>query len=163
MGSLWRSLLVLLLALAGAACSRGPDEADLARDVQARLDALFGRPVLVLGDLNRQGSAPFTAAPDGARQAIVYYNATLQFAEAYDPSDWEGLSPQLIASALGATDEGIVGLKAATWHPVRSCARTVRSCTAARTTPGCRATCRPRDRPPDRPQQARPRVRGRPS
>ena len=117
MGSLWRSLLVLLLALAGAACSRGPDEAGLARDVQARLDALFGRPVLVLGDLNRQGSAPFTAAPDGARQAIVYYNATLQFAEAYDPSDWEGLSPQLIASALGATDEGIVGLKAANMAP----------------------------------------------
>jgi TRAP transporter TAXI family solute receptor len=117
MRSVYRSLLVLLLALTCVACSRGPDQAGLARDVQVRLDALFGRPVLVLSDLNRQGSAPFSAAPDGARQVIVYYNATLQFAEAYDPSDWEGLSPQLIASALGATDEGIVGLAAGNMAP----------------------------------------------
>ncbi len=117
MRGLWRSLLVLLPALACVACARGPDQAGLARDVQARLDALFGRPVLVLSDINRQGSAPFTAAPDGARQVIVYYNAKLQFAEAYDPSDWEGLSPELIASALGATDEGIVGLAAGNMAP----------------------------------------------
>jgi TRAP transporter TAXI family solute receptor len=117
MRRLSRWLLVLLLALSGVACSRGPDEAGLARDVQARLDTLFGRPVLVLADLNRQGSAPFAAAPGGARQAIVYYNATLKFAEAYDPSDWEGLSPQLIATALGATDAGIVGLGAGNMAP----------------------------------------------
>jgi TRAP transporter TAXI family solute receptor len=110
-------LLVSLLVFGSAACSRGPDPAGLAGDVQARLDALFGRPVLVLDGLSRQGSAPFAAAPDGARQAIVYYNATLQFAEAYDPSDWEGLSPQLIASALGATDDGIVGLAAGKMAP----------------------------------------------
>jgi TRAP transporter TAXI family solute receptor len=101
--------MLLLLALLAAGCARGPDEAGLVRDVQARLDALFGRPVLVLRGLHRQGSAPFTAATDGAKQAIVYYNATLRFAEPYDPSDWEGLSPQLIATALGATDEGLVG------------------------------------------------------
>jgi TRAP transporter TAXI family solute receptor len=112
MRSLWRSSLVLLLALVAAGCARGPDEADLARDVQARLDALFGRPVLVLRDLRRQGSAPYTAADDGTRQVIVYFNGTLEFAEPYDPSDWQGLSPQLIATALGATDQGLVGLGA---------------------------------------------------
>ncbi len=83
----------------------------LKADVQARLDGLFGRPVLVLTNFRRQGSAPFAAAADGARQAIVYYNATLEFAEPYDPSDWEGLSPQLIALALGATDQGVIGLE----------------------------------------------------
>lgn len=117
MRSLWRSLLVLLLALTCVACSRGPDEAELARDVQVRLDALFGRPVLVLRDLNRQGSAPYAAADDGTRQAIVYFNGTLEFAEPYDPSDWQGLSPQLIASALGATDQGVVGLGAGPMAP----------------------------------------------
>jgi TRAP transporter TAXI family solute receptor len=102
--------LVMLLAALSTACARGPDQAGLAADVQARLDALFGRPVLVVRDLNRQGSAPFAAAEDGARQAIVYFNARLEFVEAYDPSDWEGLNPQLIATALGATDAGVVGL-----------------------------------------------------
>lgn len=104
-----RILLLVLLALLGCACARGPDSAGLEQDVQARLDALFGRPVLVLKALRRQGSAPLVAAGDGTRQAIVYYNAVLEFAEAYDPSDWEGLSPQVIASALGATDAGVVG------------------------------------------------------
>ena len=105
-----QSLTVLALALLAAGCARGPDQQGLERDVQARLDAQFGGQVLALRDLNRQGSAPYAAAADGASQAIVYYNATLEFAQAYDPSNWQGLNPQLIATALGATDEGIVGL-----------------------------------------------------
>jgi len=117
MGAVCRSLVVLLLTLLAAACSRGPSEPGLTADVQARLDALFGRQVLVLRSLSRQGSAPCAAAADGAGQAIVYYNAILAFAEAYEPSDWEGLNPQLIATALGATDEGIVGLGSGRMQP----------------------------------------------
>jgi TRAP transporter TAXI family solute receptor len=112
-----RLALVLLLAALGSACARGPDEKGLARDVQARLDTLFGRQVLVLRHLNRQGSAPFATAGDSTRQAIVYFNAQLEFVEAYDPSDWEGLSPQLVAGALGATDAGIVGLGGGRMEP----------------------------------------------
>ena len=110
MRRLLQSLTVLALALLAAGCARGPDQQGLERDVQARLDAQFGGQVLALRDLNRQGSAPYAAAADGASQAIVYYNATLEFAQSYDPSNWQSLNPQLIATALGATDEGIVGL-----------------------------------------------------
>ena len=46
MNAWWRSLLVLLLAVLAAGCARGPDEAGLREDIQARLDALFGRQVL---------------------------------------------------------------------------------------------------------------------
>jgi len=113
----WRPLLVLLLAVLAAGCARGPDQAGLRADVQARLDALFGQQVLVVSDLRRQGSAPYAAAEDGTRQAIVYFNGTLEFVEPYDPSDWHGLSPQLIATALGATDEGVVGLRAGPMAP----------------------------------------------
>lgn len=95
-----------MLAVLAAACARGPEPTVLAHDVQGRLDQLFGREVLAIRTLKRQGSASGDAG-----QAIVYYNATLEFAESYDPSDWEGLSPQLIATALGATDEGILGFK----------------------------------------------------
>jgi TRAP transporter TAXI family solute receptor len=114
---LFKVLLFLLPALLAAGCARGPDQQGLERDVQARLDGLFGGQVLVLRELNRQGSAPYAAAADGASRAIVYYNATLEFAKSYDPSNWESLSPQLIASALGATDEGIVGLGSGAMQP----------------------------------------------
>jgi len=94
-----------------AACSRGPDVPRLEQDVQARVDTLFGRQVLELESFRRQGSAPYAAAGDGTRQIIVYYNAIFRVAEAYDPSDWQGLSPTMIANAIGAADEGVTGLK----------------------------------------------------
>jgi len=103
-----RLLVITLILLAG--CARGPDQAGLQRDVQAQLDTLFGSRVLELKSIKRQGSAPFANAGDGVTQAIVYYNALLVFTAPYDPSDWSGLSPELIASALGATDDGVLGL-----------------------------------------------------
>ena len=103
-------LLVGVLLVAG--CGSGPDPAQLEGDVQARLDTLFGKRVLAIGTLRRQGSAPYRAAEDGAKQAIVYFNAVVGYTEPYDPSDWHDLSPALIATALGAADEGIAGLKA---------------------------------------------------
>lgn len=106
--ALWGGLV--LLALAG--CTRGPDQAGLRADVQQQLDTLFGSRMLAVHSIRRQGSAPLAAASDGAAQAIVYYNAVLEFTAPYDPSDWSGLSPELIASALGATDEGVIGLAA---------------------------------------------------
>jgi TRAP transporter TAXI family solute receptor len=104
-----RITLLLFLALLGG-CTRGPQESALAADVQARLDAVFGGPLVEVATLRRQGSAPYRAAPDGSRQIIVYYNASLRFVSEYDPSDWESLSPALVADALGATDQGLFGL-----------------------------------------------------
>ena len=103
-------LFALLFISLLAGCARGPDPDVLVEDVQARLDALFGQPLVEVATLNRQGSAPYRAADDGARQVIVYFNTVLRFVGAYDPSDWESLSPALIAGALGATDQGIFGL-----------------------------------------------------
>lgn len=93
-------MLVLALALA-AGCTRGPDPERLEADVQARVDAIFGRRVLEVESFRRQGSAPFRAAEDGAKQVIVYYNARFRMKEAYDPSDWQGLGPAMITSAIG--------------------------------------------------------------
>ena len=109
MSVLSRIALVLLLALL-TGCARGPDEGALVGDVQARLDAVFGQPLVEVAALRRQGSAPYRAAPDGSRQVIVYFNAVLRFVAEYDPSDWESLSPALVANALGATDQGLFGL-----------------------------------------------------
>ena len=111
MRTILRTVMLALLAVLLVACTRGPDEPRLEKEVQARVDDLFGRQVLALESFRRQGSAPYRAADDGTRQAIVYYNAKFRVAEAYDPSDWQGLSPTMIANALGAADEGITGLK----------------------------------------------------
>jgi len=111
--SFWRHLLLLTATLALAAgCARGPDEAGLQGDVQAQLDTLFGSRIVEVKSLRRQGSAPLARAKDGGSQAIVYYNAVLAFTAPYDPSDWNGLSPELVADALGATDQGVMGLGA---------------------------------------------------
>ncbi|MBK6453460.1 MAG: TAXI family TRAP transporter solute-binding subunit [Proteobacteria bacterium] len=112
MRSFWRKVLLLTATLAFAGCARGPDEAGLQGDVQAQLDTLFGSRMLEVRSLRRQGSAPLVRAKDGRSQAIVYYNAVLAFTAPYDPSDWSGLSPELIANALGATDQGVIGLGA---------------------------------------------------
>lgn len=108
-------LLIALALLAG--CTRGPEPARLEADVQARVDELFGRRVLEVESFRRQGSAPYRAADDGAKQVIVYYNARFRMKEAYDPSDWQGLGPGMITSAIGAADEGIAGLKAGRNEP----------------------------------------------
>jgi TRAP transporter TAXI family solute receptor len=111
MRTIMRTALLAMLAVLLAGCMRGPDEPRLEKDVQASVDALFGRQVLALTSFRRQGSAPYRAADDGTAQAIVYYNAVFRVAEAYDPSDWQGLSPTMIANVLGAADEGISGLR----------------------------------------------------
>ncbi|MFO1394625.1 MAG: TAXI family TRAP transporter solute-binding subunit [Steroidobacteraceae bacterium] len=111
-----RAILFLGLALL-AGCTRGPEPARLEADVQSRVDALFGRRVLEVESFRRQGSAPFRAADDGTRQVIVYYNARFRMKEAYDPSDWQGLGPGMITSAIGAADEGVTGLKAGRNEP----------------------------------------------
>jgi TRAP transporter TAXI family solute receptor len=107
--------LLFLVALGG--CTRGPAPERLEQEVQARVDGLFGRTVLAVDSLRRQGSAPYRAADDGSSQIIVYYNGTFQFTETYDPSDWQGLSPTMLANALGAADEGVTGLKAGPNEP----------------------------------------------
>ncbi len=112
MRSFWCKLFLLTATLTLAGCARGPDEAGLRSDVQAQLDTLFGSRVLEVRSLRRQGSAPLVRAQDGRSQAIVYYNAVLAFTGPYDPSDWNGLSPELVANALGATDQGVIGLGA---------------------------------------------------
>ena len=132
-----RALLVLLLAGRGRLRARaGRGGAARRRSGTARRAV---RPAAAgADDLNRQGSAPFAQRATG-RAVIVYYNATLRFVGGYDPSDWDGLSPPLIASALGATDRGIFGLGAGPMTPGSSCVRTARSSTSATATAGGRA------------------------
>jgi TRAP transporter TAXI family solute receptor len=105
-----RASLLLLLFL--AACSRGPDEAALKKQVQDQIDKSFKPGLLELAALKRQGSSPQSATESGAERVLVYYNATLKLREGYDFKDWEGLSPATLAQVLGGKERGVFGVKA---------------------------------------------------
>ena len=105
-----------------------------------------------------RAARPIAPADDGARQIIVYFNAVLRFVAAYDPSDWESLSPALIAGALGATDQGIFGLGPGRHEPGAEF-RSHGSLVYRKTDDGWVATgetCCARSREPARPRAATP-------
>lgn len=104
-------LFVVTCCLVLAACSRGPGQDQIQTDLQARLDEQFGRQVLAIERLKRQGSSPLRTADDGAKRALVYYNAVLHFTEDYDGADWQTLSPAVLSQSLGATEEGVAGFR----------------------------------------------------
>jgi TRAP transporter TAXI family solute receptor len=104
----WWFLLLFLLT----ACSRGPDEAALKKQVQDQIDRSFKPGLLELTSLKRLGSSPQSAADGGAERVLVYYNATLKLREGYDFKDWEALSPATLAQVLGAKERGVFGVKA---------------------------------------------------
>jgi len=93
-----------------AACSRGPGEDVLRREVQEQLTRQVKPGLLELASLHRRGSSPLPAA-GGTRRIIVYYNATLRLLEDYDFGGWETLSPASLAYAMGATVKGMFGIK----------------------------------------------------
>ena len=93
------------------ACSRGPDHAQLEKQVQQQMEKSFKPGLLELASLKRQGSSPQPATEKGGERVLVYYNATLRLKEGYDFKDWEGMSPATLAQVLGAREKGVLGVK----------------------------------------------------
>src|SRR5262245_10412553 len=102
----------IILVMTAIGCSRGPDATALRAEVQGKLDQRFKPGLFELVGLRRQGSAPLPGSESGAKRLAVYFNATLKLAQGYDFGNWEGLSPGTLAQVLGATEKGIVGVKA---------------------------------------------------
>jgi TRAP transporter TAXI family solute receptor len=108
---MWWGWTLLLVAAGG--CTRAADEARLTTDVQTRLDRELSPDLFTLVGLKREGSAPLPAGESGAPRVIVYFNASLRLARDYTFGGWDQLAPASVAYALGATDKGVFGLKAA--------------------------------------------------
>lgn len=96
-----------------AGCSPAPDEAAVRAVVSDRLKTAFQDPLLEVSSLRRLGSAPLTAASDGAPRLIVYYNGEFVLDRDYRFSDWDALNPAALASLLGASDRGVTGIESA--------------------------------------------------
>ena len=106
-----------MLALAAPGCARGPDETALRADVQRKLDQRFKPGLFALAKFRRQGSAPLAGSETGGKRLAVYFNATMQLAQGYDFGDWRALSPGTLAQVLGATEKGLIGIKAGETAP----------------------------------------------
>lgn len=103
--------LCLFFLLLLSACSKGPDESVVRAVVVERLQSAFQDPLLEITSMNRMGSAPLSAASDGASRMIVYYNARFELKRDYRFSDWDALNPAALANLLGATERGITGIQ----------------------------------------------------
>lgn len=105
-------ILVVAVAVASGACSRGADETRLKADLQSRLDRDVKPDLFQVVSLRREGSSPMPAGDSGASRVLVYFNATLKLNQDYTFGGWDQLSPSSLAFALGANEQGIFGLQA---------------------------------------------------
>ncbi|MBB6342170.1 TRAP transporter TAXI family solute receptor [Pseudomonas fluvialis] len=102
--------LLLSLCLLLSACSQGPDGERLQRDLQERLDQVFGTGSVSISQLQRRGSASDAHADSGSTQRIVYFDAQLKLASARDFSSWDSPGIATLISATGAGPRGIKGV-----------------------------------------------------
>ena len=114
----WSTLAAsIVLVMTAIGCSRGPDAPAIRAELQGKLDQRFKPGLFELVGLRRQGSAPLTGSEAGAQRLAVYFNATLKLTQGYDFGNWEGLSPGTLAQVLGATEKGLLGVKAGESRP----------------------------------------------
>ncbi len=104
--------LLGLALLAVLACARGPEEAELVRALEARLEAGFEEGLFSVRSFRRRGSAPVSDIGDGSEGLFVYYDAELAFEREYSLTSWRGLNVGTLAFVLGATEQGISGFSA---------------------------------------------------
>ncbi len=105
------TLLLLGLTMWSGGCRSGPDGQFVNETLQERLDQRFGEDLFEVSKLTRRGHYPFTADDDSQR-VLVYYDAELSFQRDHALSDWDQLNVGSLISVLGATPQGVEGVKA---------------------------------------------------
>lgn len=106
-----RPLLIAVLALLLAACSRGPDQATLENDLQQRLHQVFGESVLSIVELQRRGAVNDVNTPEGEKRLVIYFDGTLKVERDQDFGSWDSPGVASLISALGAGPRGLAGIR----------------------------------------------------
>ena len=105
-------VLAACLVVSMLACRRGPAEDMLRDELQHELDVTFEEGLFAVQDFRRMGSASFTGEDDAPSGLHVYYDAVLELQRDYALTSWKGLNLGTLAFIVGATDEGISGIRA---------------------------------------------------
>jgi TRAP transporter TAXI family solute receptor len=105
-----RLLGTLVLALAVAGCTRGPDAESVKGGVGERLAHALPAGTVALAALERRGSQADTKAPAGETRRIVYFDADLKLERDFDFGAWDAPGVAGLVSALGAGPKGITGI-----------------------------------------------------
>jgi TRAP transporter TAXI family solute receptor len=103
--------LALVCAAALSACRKGPDTASLRKQVQTQLDASFKRGLFEVRSLSRRGHYPYSEEGEAAPHLLIYYNAEIALLKDYKLSNWDQLNVGSLISVLGATSNGVRGVK----------------------------------------------------
>lgn len=104
-----RVALCFIVVLAVSACAREPDATSVQSEVQRRLDEDFQPDLFTIRSFRRAGSAPFRDVDRGLSGRLVYFNAVLEFQEAFNLASWSGLNVGTLLHLLGATHDGVDG------------------------------------------------------
>lgn len=105
-----RILTALFFVFALAACSHGPGDEDLRRDVAAHLAEAVPGDTLSLDFFARRGSqADIRTEAEEARR-IVYFDVRLKLERDFDFGAWDGPGLAGLVSALGTGPRGIAGV-----------------------------------------------------
>jgi TRAP transporter TAXI family solute receptor len=105
-----RALFLLGTALLLAACSAGPDETALRKDVTDRVAQALPPGTVSMTELQRRGSQSDTKAPSGETRRIIYFDSELTLDRDFDFGAWDSPGVAGVVSALGTGPKGIVGI-----------------------------------------------------
>jgi TRAP transporter TAXI family solute receptor len=105
------SAFLLLVGLLLAGCDKAPDAGTTRRVMEERLAGAMQPPVTQVASFRRLGSGPLPATADGKARRIVYYNAVLELTRDINFASWNGLNATAFATLLGATEQGVIGIK----------------------------------------------------
>jgi len=103
------AIAIALVSLLG--CRVGPGREDLQRQIQTALDESFGAELFEVSDLSRRGHYSYDAEGDEREHVLVYYDARIRFVRDHLLSDWSKLNVGSLISVLGATPNGVEGVK----------------------------------------------------
>lgn len=102
-------LSLLLITLAG--CRRAPKSGQMLHDVQRNLNDNFAAGLFEVVELKRFGSQPCRVEGKREPELLVYYKAKLKVLRDVSLTDWDKLNIATLASVLGATPNGIGGIR----------------------------------------------------
>lgn len=105
-----RALFTLLLIVATAACTHGPDVDTLRTDVTAQLAQALPGGTIALVSLERRGSQRDPKAPAGETRRVLYFDIALKLERDFDFGAWDAPGVAGLISALGAGPKGITGI-----------------------------------------------------